>query len=220
MPIRRFGFSPDTLEYFQETNGRRQSIAVGSVKNDINRFAHGVSLEMQKITDQLSNGHITGQEWYNESARTMKLSYRAAVDVARGKSGEMDKDDEELWLALALLLFLLLNQTAEALLDGRIESFGRLKNIMRLRGGAVSGLFENWRLNKAKTVVGFTEARRVLGVAEHCTGSDNRPGCVELAELGWLPIWRMVPIGAATCRDNCKCTIQFRGKSRFLPIGG
>lgn len=55
-----------------------------------------------------------------------------------------------------------------------------------------------------------TEARRVLRAAEHCHKSAATPGCLELAQKGWMPIEEMVPIGGATCRNWCRCYIEYR----------
>lgn len=219
MGASRVSYRLDTfsLDYVQWMGDKRKVISADQVKQDINRFARGISNELRDTTVRLSNGFIDGQEWYDESARTMKLAYRAGVDVARGSSGDMSQDDNELWLLLVLALLLLLNRTAEALLSGGVEA-GRLRSTMVLRGGAISGLFENWRLKRLAPRAGYTEARRYLRVAEHCEHSAERPGCVELAAKKWVPIWQMVPIGGATCRDNCKCRIRYRG--RTVPTGG
>lgn len=233
MPSREYGFDPNTLEYFQQVGGRRREIQAGAIKQDVNRFARGVEKEMREITQRFINGQITSQQWYDESARMMKLSYRAAVDVARGSHDEMDDSDTEEWLALAILLLLLLNRTAEALEAGArpseklltipgalgprggvLRPGGRLLSIAGLKGAAIMSIYENRRLAEALRA-GYTETRRVLGVAEHCDRSKDRPGCVELAARGWIPIWQMIPIGGATCRSNCKCHLEFRGRSIF-----
>lgn len=60
-------------------------------------------------------------------------------------------------------------------------------------------------------MAGKTEARRILGFADHCTTSKaGTPGCVELARKGWVDINTVVPIGKATCRSRCHCSITFR----------
>lgn len=209
---RQYGFDSSSLTYFEKfRNGSQRSIPVASIKLDINRFALGVQLEQRNLMTQMMDTKITPQQWYDESARLMKLSYRAAVDVARGTNQEMSEDEKKRWLLLALLLFLLLNNTADGLVNGTIPFDLRLPIYAGLRGGALRSLFENWRLRSAR-IAGYTEGRRVLGVAEHCEPSKDRPGCVELAKLGWMPIEQVVPIGDATCLDNCKCTILTRGK--------
>jgi hypothetical protein len=70
--------------------------------------------------------------------------------------------------------------------------------------------FMNAQLEVA-VMTGKTEARRILGYADHCTASKRgTPGCLELAKLGWVPISKVVPIGRATCGSRCHCHISFR----------
>ena len=82
-------------------------------------------------------------------------------------------------------------------------------------GAANNGLYENWRLSEAARQ-GYREGRRILTPADHCRDSKGRQGCVELAALSWVPIERMVKIGEATCRDHCRCRMEFRGKAIVL----
>jgi hypothetical protein len=182
------------------------------------RFSMGVRDEMRANAKALVDGKIDAQEWYNEQARLMKLSYHATISSARGKQADDGMSDEEkaLLLFLLWLLFQRLNQTAEGIISGRIVLDGRFVNRMGMYGMASKGVWENWRLWMAKKM-GYTEARRVLGVAEHCRdehdplGEHISHGCVELADLGWIPIGDVVPIGQATCLSNCKCRIIYRG---------
>lgn len=59
---------------------------------------------------------------------------------------------------------------------------------------------------------GKTQARRILGYADHCRDSAKHGthGCVELAAKGWVDINTVVPIGQATCRSMCHCSIAFQ----------
>lgn len=56
---------------------------------------------------------------------------------------------------------------------------------------------------------GKTEGRRVLGAED----DRNCEECPPLAELGWVPLKDVVPVGATACRVNCRCWIEYRGKS-------
>lgn len=63
-----------------------------------------------------------------------------------------------------------------------------------------------WEANvSAKRQAGFTEERRVLGVAEHC------PDCVGYAAEGWVPIGTLPSPGdGSVCRANCQCIKEYR----------
>lgn len=205
---KQYGFDPQSLDYYQVTERGRRKIAPASILRDVEAFTLGIQQQLREIANRLVNGQITAQEWYDESARMMKLSYRAAVDAARGSGEEPTEEEKNHWLEIILLLLLLLNSTAEALGDGELP-ISRLPGIMVARGAAARSLFKNWSLGNAKRA-GFTEARRVLGIAEHCQDSADRKGCIELAAQGWVSIDRFVPFGGATCRDHCKCSFELR----------
>lgn len=210
---RQYGYRPESMTYYQEGRAGRTTISQRSIKSDVNRFALGVQIQQRELMNQMMNGTISPQQWYDETSRLMKLSYRTSVTIARGTDEEMTEEEKKKWLLLLLLLFLLLNNFAEDLEDGDLPFDGRLPMYAGSLGSATRSLFENWRLGTAITM-GYTEGRRVLGVAEHCEESRDRPGCVELSELGWIPIQQVTKIGDATCRQNCRCVLQFRTKPK------
>jgi hypothetical protein len=81
-------------------------------------------------------------------------------------------------------------------------------------GSYGNALYQNMKLDLSY-LHGHVEGRRVLGMNEdHCHDSvyhnEAIPGCIELAELGWMPLTQVVPLGGATCRGNCLCTIETR----------
>lgn len=206
---RQYVYDPRTLTYMQSVNGRTRKIPMESVKMDVNRFANGIMLAQRQNAADMMNAVITPQQWYDQTARTMKLSYRAAVDVARGQNGEMDDSERNKWLLLILILFLLLNDTAGELENGNILLDGRFPIHQGLRGAAVRSIFENWHLWQAQGY-GYREAKRLLSPVEHCEETVLHPGCLEEANKGWMPIEKMVPIGGCTCLNNCKCRIIYR----------
>lgn len=208
---KEYGFQPETLTYFAQVGDRTRAVRTSSIKLDVSRFAHGVQQELRELTNQMLAEQLPAQRWYDESARLLKLSYRATVDVARGSGEDMEREERERWLELALLLLLLLNRAAQDINAGVFPLDGRLTAYIGSLGAANNGLFENWRLAEAKRL-GYTEGRRFLRVADHCHDSGDRRGCVELADLGWVPIEQVVPLGGATCRLHCRCELHFQGR--------
>jgi hypothetical protein len=215
---RVYGYNADTQTYFEVMRDRSQRVIPrDAIKLDVNRFALAIQTKQRALMADMLNGKISPQEWYNESTRLMKISYRATVIVARGNNQPMTDDERNRWLLLLLLLFLWLNQLADAISDGDLPLNGRLPIYAGLRGAALRSLFENWKLEQAK-IDGYQEARRVLGIAEHChqefEPGDPRykPGCVEEAAKGWVPIAQVLKIGLASCKNNCKCHLEFRLK--------
>lgn len=205
-----YGYNPEALSYYSQSGSRQYSLSDASVKLDVNRFALGVQKDLRNLTAQLLTGSLSSQQWYDESARLLKLSYRATADVARGSSApEMTNEQRKRDLELLLLLLLLLNGAADAINSGEMPLDGRLTAYISSLGTANNGLYENYRTSLAVNL-GYREARRLLSPADHCHDSADRPGCVELAALGWVSIEKLVRLGNATCRQHCKCIVQYR----------
>lgn len=65
---------------------------------------------------------------------------------------------------------------------------------------------------------GYEEAKNILRPAEHChsgplpVAKNDLPGCVQVAELGWIRTSDMIPIGSRRCGQYCKCYLIFRKK--------
>jgi hypothetical protein len=66
--------------------------------------------------------------------------------------------------------------------------------------------------DKRERAKGTLTAQRILDPdANHCMTNPEKgtPGCPELAQEGFVPIEDVVPIGEATCRQNCRCWIRY-----------
>lgn len=88
------------------------------------------------------------------------------------------------------------------LVEGKVSP-GQLENRLRMFGESGKLTYWSIRANTASDI--FTEARRILGAAEHC------PNCVEYARRGWVAIAEVIyPTQACQCRTNCKCSLEFR----------
>lgn len=200
----------DDLNYYKRMKGGEKRVPYNSIKLDFIRFAKGVASRQRETTSSFISGDTSGQDWYNETARTMKLSYGAAFQTVRADNKAPLSDDERKDLLVeALVLFLLLNKVVETLSQKKKPTNGNLLLIADGVGNSIIGMPENWRMQLAARQ-GFTEGRRKLGYAEHCHTEGERKGCVELASLGWVPLHTVVPIGLASCYWNCKCIIQYR----------
>jgi len=93
---------------------------------------------------------------------------------------------------------------------------GRLDNRMRQYQQSGYTALEDFKARDVK-LAGWTQERRKLGVADHCSGEGATPGCIELAGMGWRPIGALPKIGEALCVNNCKCSFEYR---RPAPGGG
>src|SRR5687768_12931822 len=110
---KQYGYRSESMTYVSKAGSQTKAVSQSSIKLDVNRFAHGVQADLRELTNQLLKGQVPAQRWYDESARLLKLSYRATADVARGTQDDMDQDERRRWLELALALLFLLNRAAQ-----------------------------------------------------------------------------------------------------------
>ncbi len=193
-------------------DGRRRLLPSIVVTHEVERFSNGIKAEMTALALRLKKNKISLQEWYDEQARLMKLSYYTAANVARGQEPNHLMTAAEIAFLLWLLSsqFDYLNEFAEEIAAGKVDlESGRFTQRAGMYGASVFSVFQNWRLWGAQNV-GYTEARRLLSPAEHCSE------CLELAAAGWMPISKMIPLGQTTCLGNCKCIMQYRNQVKIF----
>lgn len=207
----RYRYDPRNMTYTRQLQGQRRSrrVPYHSIKLDVNRFANNICMSQRQIAQLLISEQISAQEWYNGTVRTMKYSFRAVADIARGRTSQMSIAEEREFNRIAEEEISRFNLYAEQVAGGRVPLDGRILNAVCSLGKRLNRIFENWRLFQARQQ-GFVQARRRLTVAEHCRDTEHRHGCVELARRGWRPIWDITPIGGATCWDGCLCEMEYR----------
>lgn len=205
---RDFIYNPSTRRYRRVATGKLVTEA------EIRRAVYKVSTEaknrMREETKQMMAGAVLFAVWYMRTRTLLKALYRAVFIVTLG--GLLFEDDaaRAAFYIWAILLFDRLDQFKIAVETGAMAWNGHIIAHAGRLARSVNGAYQNAKLTIGR-MKGHDEARRILGENEnHCNDSDDRPGCIELAEIGWMPILAMTPIGGATCRDNCLCQLQTR----------
>lgn len=150
-------------------------------------------------------GDVSLSRWQLRTARDVADLHLAAA--YRGAGEELDAAAELVnappWQAHLRYVLGRLNRFAAQMAAGQVvEPEGAAR-----RAGlyAESAIPPYWQGATALAVArGLTEARRILGVAEHCAG------CVREAGRDWHPIPTLAPIGSQECGQSCKCRVIFR----------
>ena len=211
-PLRRgerdFIYNPASGKYRRVLSNRTVSEA------EIRRAVFKVSTEaknrIRTQTKQMMAGAILFVIWYARVRSILKALFRAVWTVTLGGllfENEATRNAFYLW---SILYFDKLDMFKIAIETGTMPFNGHIVSAAGRMARAANGMFQNAKLAAGRRV-GHNEAMRVLGENEnHCHDSDDRPGCIELAELGWIPIDQIVPITQATCRENCLCQIRTR----------
>lgn len=183
------------------------------IKMGVQRVAGAVQRDLRDLTSRLVSGEISRQQWYDAMRYTMKQEYRAAYLASIGGLENYTRAEVSKFGWRMRPHYRWLNNFLAEIESGKqpLNGFAVVRAGMYAR--AANGIYENERMRVAAEA-GYREARRKLGPnEEHCTDPDRisiRPGCVELADMGWMPIDEMVPLGEALCLSNCLCGVEFR----------
>jgi hypothetical protein len=208
---RRHGFEGHKVEFDESTAKFRvdgRAVSVTSIRMYLTRIEDRMGKRLLKITTDLENKQITFAQWKREFDRTITSMHVLAGALIAGsiiKAANhrvvQESIDEQLRFADDFANSVKSKQAGSpAKIRARAKSYSRAAHI----------IFSDLEL-KIRIALGVdNEAKRVLRVAEHCHNSAATPGCLELAQKGWIPIEEMVPIGKATCKNWCRCYIVYR----------
>lgn len=211
-PLRRgereFTYNPATGRYRRVATGKL--VSETELRRAVRKVSADAKNRIRESTRQMMAGTILFLVWYHRMRSILKALYRAIFTVTLGGALFEDQSVRNLFYLWSIILFEKLDAFKIAVETGTMAWNGHVRTAAGNFAGAGNGMYQNAKLEIAKRK-GHNEARRILGENEnHCIDSDDRPGCIELADLGWMPISRMTPIGMATCRDNCMCQIETR----------
>jgi len=209
---RDFMYDSRNERYIRFSSGR--AVSEREIRSAVAKVSREASNRVREETKQMMAGSILFAVWYGKMRSILKALYRAVWVVTLG--GKMFETDAErnafyLWM---ILYFDKLDSLKIGIETGAIEFNGHIRTKAQGLARSANNAYQNAKLDIGRRR-GHTEARRVLGENEnHCHDSEEKRGCIELAEMGWMPIGKITKIGDATCR--CIST----PKSRILTKDG
>lgn len=190
----------DAAQRYRSANGR--FIARARVLREMEQVRIGVGDEIRELTESFRNGVITQIEWKLGMRALIRSSAVLHAAIASGGVKQMSASDLGRVGAFVKRQYEFLNRFERQIESGEQPLDGRAVQRAMQYARAAYSLFGDMERVKHLSA-GYTQAMRVLGVAEHCRD------CVDWAGR-WLPIEVVPPIGAAQCRVNCKCHIEYR----------
>ena len=215
-PLSTYGWNEGAGRYIDLASGR--FVPFDAVKSELERAVSACSINIERLSDQLIDGEITLAQWQLAMEREVKIGNVAAAALARGGWAQMSPADWGWVGARIKQQYRYLDNFAREIASGRQLLNGRLRVRADLYAGAMRGTFEESRRRYARIYKDAAEERRVLTPgAEHCEPANGKPGCAELAALGWQAVGTLPPIGAATCVTFCQCHFEYRD-SKGKPI--
>lgn len=204
----RYEYDPERRVYIDTRSGR--VITEEQLVRYVRKVSDEASRRMKKSTQQLIAGIILLSVWYNRMRSLMRALYKTIWILSIGGFVFDDDFQRNLFYLFVLLQFSYLDNFVEQIETGEQPLNGQAMGRAGLYGGYGNGMWQNIWLTRGEED-GFTEGIRILGDNEnHCHDSGERPGCIELADLGWVPIRAVIPIGSATCYTACHCKIKLR----------
>ena len=177
-----------------------RSVSINQIRSYLNRIERRVGRKVIKLTDDLSKGKLTIDEWKRGFDRNITSIHVLTGALALGSIASAVRNtdvqariDSELRYA---------DGFAKDLREGKqsvAQSATRAKSYM-IAATITYGILE--QLSRG-LMSKFTECRRIRRASESC------PGCIAYA-YRWMPIDAMPPIGSLTCRSRCRCYLEYR----------
>ena len=211
-PLRRgerdYIYNPHTGKYRRVETDKTVSESV--LRRAVYKVTTEVKNRMREETKQMMAGTILFVIWYQRMRSLLKAMMRAIFTVTLGGALFEDEGARNLFYLWSIFMFERFDQFKIAIESGAMEWNGHIRSAAGRLARSGNGAYQNAKIEIGRRK-GHDEAMRILGENEnHCHDSEKKPGCVELAELGWVPINKIVPIGDATCGGYCLCEIRTR----------
>jgi len=202
-------YDPKERKYYKMPSGR--TVSDKQLRAAVIRVSNETSKRAKKNTQQLVAGVIILAVWYSRMRDLLAALYKTIWLVSIGGFVFDDNTQRNLFYLLMLAQFDFLDNFAGQIESGEQPLDGRAITRAGMYGRHGYSEWQNIRLSHA-IELGYTEAKRILAPVDfeiHCR-KDERPGCVEEAAKGWIPIVKMVPLGGCQCYDHCLCDLKFR----------
>lgn len=207
---RDYTYNPATGRYRRVANGKL--VTERELRSAVFKVSTEAKNRVRKETEAMMAGTILFVIWYARIRSVMKALLRAVWAVTWGGILFEDDSSRAAFYIWSVLFFENIDKFKIAVESGTMDWTRRIVAYAGSLARKANGMYQNAKLVVAERR-GHNEARRVLGENEnHCHDDEKRglPGCVELADLGWLPIKKIVPIGDSTCNGNCLCQLETR----------
>lgn len=195
-----FGWSPSAQRFRNLETGKFVSERL--VRDGVDRAADLTSARLGELTSRFRTGEISAVQWQTEMLAQIK---QAHISAALAAYGGRDAMTPARWGTVGQLIrreYAFARAFAADVLSGRQRQNGRMDARARLYGQAIRGTYENIRRRESANA-GLRYERNVRHASESCRQ------CVGASGQGWVPIGTLPPVGARTCRGNCRCTLAY-----------
>jgi hypothetical protein len=195
-----YRYNPKTGRYI-DTAGR--FVARGNVRAAVDTVIVSGAESVKVLASKLQAGEISLASWQLATAKELKTLHVATSLAALGGTRQASQADYGYMGKLIKDQYSFLAGFAKDIASGTQKLDGSFTNRVKLYTESARGTFHTVE-SRTLQAAGVSQAKRVLGPADHCTG------CKEQAGLGFQPIEEVAPIGSQECRTNCHCSVTYK----------
>ncbi len=199
--LSQYVYDPRTRRYRNTVSG--QFVTAKSVRFAVDTIIDAETVKVRDIAQRLIDGQINLAEWQIQTTSLLKTLYVAMGIAANGGFENTSNSDLGYLGSLIKEQYKFLRNFANDIKQGRQALDGTLLARAELYSQASRGIYSDM-VTRAAKLGGMSEAKRALGIADHCST------CLSQAALGWQSIDNVLPIGDAECLSNCRCDLIFR----------
>lgn len=166
---------------------------------------------MRADAEALQAGRLSLAEWQLAMEGRIKSLHLLTASLEHGGFAQLSRADLG-WIGQRVReQYAFLARFAREIESGAQALDGRLLARVDLYASAGRAT-QREAASRIAVLAGASERARILGPADHCVRSGDKPGCIDQARLGFLPIGdaRHVKIGACVCATRCRCSWSFR----------
>ena len=180
-----------------------------TIRTELDKALDATSARLVQLSRDFRAGTIDGAAWQVESMKLIKQTHLLGAALEQGGWANLTQSDFGRVGQIVRSEYAYFSNLVKQIENGTQRLNGTLDSRMRLYGQAGRGTYHTFE-RESRSEQGYDEVRRILNGRDNCSTSKSRPGCVEEAARGFVPLAEMVMIGDCTCLSNCKCSTEFR----------
>jgi len=185
---------------FRSPGGRL--IPERAISTEVDKAVARSSKRLRLLGRQLAAGKLSLPEWQLAARAEIKLLHTTTAAIGRGGWRNMTLSDWGRTGAEIRSQYAYHNRFARDIEAGRVSP-AQVEYRNSLYAKPARNGYHNNRLREA-VAGGQAESRRVLHATESCEE------CAAWARRGWIPTAEQPAIGSLKCKQNCRCTVEYR----------
>jgi hypothetical protein len=207
----RYTYTERSMRYRDNRTGR--FVPTAKVKRSIDRVVKTAQAEMRSLARQLADREITLGNWQSQFAERLKTLHVASAMAGRGGLAAMTAADYGRVGARLRFEYGRLELFARDL-AARKFTWGELRNRVEMYCAAGHVSHEAARFGAARVANMLYEFNKLGRREKHCKTDPRggRVGCIDLTEMGRVPIGTLPRPGERRCLSRCGCTIGYSRK--------